>query len=424
MRETEMTDNEAYVYEIKISKSDGIYRYIGWHYGLANGHYFNSSTNEQLKEDWYNHPDSREFIIVAQGTRYDMSYLEWKMLTEVDARNNPFYYNKSNGGGKYLKKYGDETMIKQIRDDVVERRFLGKSVELEELSKYHFYQVRTTLIDKSHGALLGQKISDMQGDMSDWEPLVILEDMEGPDGEPHTVGQGNHRYYGAKLASKQYKISPIPCQWIPKKVWSKLDKHDLHSLIMGLNPQNDKPSLSMSDDEAIGWILNQYKEKNVPINSSSNLEYLFEIQKFTKRKVEQGLMVKAKKQLDNQNQIPHGKIIRDYTSGDDKRNLEQLIEQEENLGYVTMAISSGMFKWGLLIEEIFDFQDLTKKYSIILYHTSVDTKNNWDKQYRDRIEGKLKEWATALGNEDMFTVRVLPWLKDNPLLQPNDLLEE
>ena len=44
-----MEDYEAYVYEIKITKSDGIYYYIGWHSGLVNGHYFNSSEYQQLK---------------------------------------------------------------------------------------------------------------------------------------------------------------------------------------------------------------------------------------------------------------------------------------------------------------------------------------------------------------------------------------
>ena len=236
MRVNMVDDYDAYVYEIKIIKIDEIYYYIGWHAGLVNGHYFNSSENQQLKEDWKNYPDSREYNIIKTGTRYDMAYLEWQMLTKVNARNNPFYYNRSNGGGMYLKKHGDVNMIEQVHNDIKNQKFLGPPIELDDLNKLHFHQIREVVIDQGHGQLLGQKISDKQGDMSDWDPLLIFKDMLGPEGEPHTVGQGNHTAYGANQAAKDYSITPIPTQWVDKKVWSKFDEDDLESLLMLLNP--------------------------------------------------------------------------------------------------------------------------------------------------------------------------------------------
>tara|TARA_B100000287_G_C20602598_1_gene768721 strand:- start:221 stop:1498 length:1278 start_codon:yes stop_codon:yes gene_type:complete len=424
MRETEMTDYEAFVYEIKIVKSDGTYRYIGWRYGLINGYYWNSSELQILKEDWRNHPDSREYIIHGTGTRYDMAYLEWKMLTAVDARNNPFYYNATNGGGKYLKKHGKVNMIYQIHDDIKEGKFLSSPIELNELNNLYFYQIREQQIDRSHGALLGQKISDLQGDMSEWEPILILEDMEGPNGEPHTVGQGNHTTFGANQASKDWSITPIPCQRIPKSVWSKLDEDEIESLLLLLNPLDEKPRLSTSEGRAIAWVLKQYRTKNVPIKAQSNLEYLMRMN-FTKKKIEQGIMVKAKEQLDNEDNIPDGMIIVDYKSGDDKRNLQGLMASWEKRGYVTMACSTGVFKWDTLLQEKVLKNDKSTKYAIFVYHTSVKTKKNWDEHYGQTIRDTLKVLGEQMGNKNKFYLHdPLKFLKENPLLQPNDLLEE
>ena len=92
---------EAYVYEIVIGKLDGVYRYVGWNAGLAEGDYFHSIKNEEmlevLKEDWANHPDTRERNILAKGDCHEMAYKEWKILSKPDpisrltAKDNPYY---------------------------------------------------------------------------------------------------------------------------------------------------------------------------------------------------------------------------------------------------------------------------------------------------------------------------------------------
>ena len=100
-----MTDYyDAYVYEIKIFKGEETFYYVGWHMGLISDEYLCSASDPILKEDYANF--DHEFTVIKTGTAYDMAYLEWKMLSEVDAKNNPFYYNKSNGGCKYLKTHG------------------------------------------------------------------------------------------------------------------------------------------------------------------------------------------------------------------------------------------------------------------------------------------------------------------------------
>ena len=90
---------EAFVYLWQNNK-DGK-KYIGYHKGDANDGYDTSSKDPEFLEAMAQGYMKRE--IIAYGTAQDMIALERTMLLEVDAKNNPDYYNKSNGGGGDLK---------------------------------------------------------------------------------------------------------------------------------------------------------------------------------------------------------------------------------------------------------------------------------------------------------------------------------
>ena len=49
-----------------------------------------------------------------------MCYLEWKLLSDVNAKDNEFYYNSSNGGGEYLKKGCNIHIVTKILQDINE----------------------------------------------------------------------------------------------------------------------------------------------------------------------------------------------------------------------------------------------------------------------------------------------------------------
>ena len=181
---------------------------IGYHKGLFNDSYFNSSEDEQMKKDLSKYDYDIELI--ATGTKEDMTYLEHKMLKEVDAKNNPMYYNKTNGGSKFLKTDNLDLLY-----EAVESGEYLKTISYKELKEKERYQVREKELDLSHARDLGEKIEELRGDMSGWTPLLIFEGM-ADDGDD-TLGNGNHTLYGAGRASKNFDISDIKCHVIRKK---------------------------------------------------------------------------------------------------------------------------------------------------------------------------------------------------------------
>ena len=106
-----MSIYEAFVYEWTNNKNG--MKYIGSHKGNQNDGYVSSS--KYLLEDYKKDPQSFTRKILAFGTTEEMRSLETEMLQEVDACNNPLYYNKHNQNGKFLcLSHTEETKKKML----------------------------------------------------------------------------------------------------------------------------------------------------------------------------------------------------------------------------------------------------------------------------------------------------------------------
>ena len=93
------TPSESFVYYWQNSQNNKIY--LGSHKGLEDDGYTHTSSNKKFVKEFVEHPERFVRTIVAYGTWKDMRELEAGMLHFVDARKNPMYYNKSNGGATY-----------------------------------------------------------------------------------------------------------------------------------------------------------------------------------------------------------------------------------------------------------------------------------------------------------------------------------
>ena len=87
--------NEAFVYCWTDWGKDKLY--VGVHCGSPDDGYVCSSVN--MKEERFARRNDFSRTIVASGTREDMYKFERTILKAVDAKNNPHYYNKTNGAG-------------------------------------------------------------------------------------------------------------------------------------------------------------------------------------------------------------------------------------------------------------------------------------------------------------------------------------
>jgi hypothetical protein len=403
---------EAYVYEIKIFKGEETFYYVGWHMGLISDEYLCSSSDPILKEDYANF--DHEFNVIETGTAYDMAYLEWKMLTEVDAKNNPFYYNKSNGGGKYLKKHGNIIMIDKLEDEIKAKKYLAEPTPLQKFkdNQIRVFQIRDIDGTKaSHVTSLSHKIDELEGDMSTWEPIVIFKDMDGP--EEDVLGQGNHTTTAGIKSSKNYKISDIPTQMIPKSVWSKLSPFELETLLLRLNPLPEKPSLPTSETSAEQWLIKNLNKNGVPIKSDSNVEELkkwgFSVQKITK-----GLMPSAIRSMNNKNGLKPGHIIIDYTTGEAKQMLDDAISANKSDTEFAMAWPSSWLKWDKIMNDYFPLHNNKDFWTIYIFHKSADDKKQWEDTEFDKYKTTFDILAEKF--DIQIDWEVLPFSKKNPLL--------
>jgi hypothetical protein len=87
--------NEAFVYCWTDWAKDKLY--IGVHIGSPDDGYVCSSI--PMKEERFTRPGDFTRTIVASGSKENMYSFERTLLKVVDAKNDPHYYNKSNGGG-------------------------------------------------------------------------------------------------------------------------------------------------------------------------------------------------------------------------------------------------------------------------------------------------------------------------------------
>jgi len=405
-----LQEYEAYVYLINIKTINK--KYIGYHKGLESDPYIHSSTSEELKKDMNEY--GYDIQIIQKGTCEQMAMLERKMLSKVDAKNNPNYYNKSNGGGKYVKT---QILSNDIYKEFTKDKY-KKTMTYDEFVNLEKYQIRFENTKPSHVNDLEEQIIDLKGDMSKWENVLLV--FEGNKNSNDLLANGIHTQFACKRASRKIKITDLPVVSIPYKVHKEYNVNEKKEYINTLNPKNKKPKLEMSDEDAKQVILNRYYDKNIPVISDDNNDYLSKCG-FSQR-ARNSLYKKVISEINNKEWIPNGHIIRDYVNDDvDRRFLNQLKIDDEKNGNYTISNSSANFHWtDFLVKHLPRILEKNIKTVIIRpYHTSVDNKQKWaNTNSVDCSQNKLNAAIQNLNKAGValnFYISPLEFTKINPL---------
>jgi len=368
---------EAFVYvwqNIKDKK-----KYIGYHKGSIHDGYDTSSTSKEMNDAFARGELVRE--IIATGSVKDMIALERKMLLDADARNNDEYYNKSNGGGSELKNF-IKPSLDTLQENIMYKQYPVEMVQKEVVAAYKKFQVRFNEIDSQHVKTLRDKIDDLNGDTSDFEPVHVLLDYFGKS--EHLLLDGNHRVI-ATMNSKRAQF--IPVQYIPKSAWSPFSKLELKTLANRLNPLPDKPALSANKDDAVKFLIERYEDgEGVNVKSDQNAEELLKWG-FTKKQINAYMKI-AQKQIDNFTSIPNGAVWINWPVTRNKE-LKSIVEQNRDKNTMAISASSGGFRLDTLLKE--STYHLTKTRAVVvMYHPSPSAKKQWDREYLPQYEKVIK----------------------------------
>ena len=383
-------NSEAFLYKFTNLQSNK--KYIGIHKGKPYDGYLNSSTNEQLHEDWLDPNAQFAYDVLQYGTYTYVQAEEHQMLKEINAKDSDEYYNKSNGGSSLqVPRF---PLVKYIVDQIISSKsydgIVAKYVAIKNLSKFRLQIREFTLLPKHV-----KRLRDIINDKSSLGHLlvVILKDRLYDGRKGDLIIDGNHSIEAA-TTSKFSGAGNIPVLEISEdmhKDWTD-DEVDLISLMC--NPRSDNPRLESSYEDIAREVC---KLRMKGLDSASKpikeLKDYFRLSSNEKTKVSK----LANEMFAELN--PNDATWIDYGTGSEGREIKKLIEKEcvthgHHTGIFSKHYSTSKYNaWSDLYDMILynekNPNDKITTYKVRWYHKDKNYKDTWTKKWQKNNESVI-----------------------------------
>jgi hypothetical protein len=386
-----ITDNtKAYVYKITVNSTNK--KYIGFHKlkeGEVVSNYIHSSEDAIFQEDFAKGDNTYE--IIAEGNATDMATLERDMLLEVDAKNNEEYYNKSNGGGMYVKSVGKKLEIMEVYQLIKNKELKIDLIKKAVIIALARYQTRVENTDMKHVQTLADTMIDLHGNINDFDPIIVLRGY-GKNGKD-IILDGNHTTLAAKQVS--YVVN-VPTMYIEKEIWSQFDEVQLVILANLLNPQQEKAAKSGSIDDQVSWIVKSFKKNGVLADSQENIDILKSMN-FKTRSIN-SIIKKAKTKITLNDKLPDGwiwKVWKLYQT-----ELDTIIENASDRDSVAYATSSGKFNFEVALDKLEALMTMKSKkryMTIFVTHPTWAHMQEFQTKWLPIYKKKIETWIAPKG---------------------------
>jgi len=391
---------EAYVY--RFTNLDNNKVYVGVHKGYVNDGYWHSSTNEEFNKIFSDNDSNLKLEILAYGNFNDMLLEEARILKRNDAKNNPMFYNKTNGSASSLPP--DIELMEELSTAIMSRKFPVTKELIVDIDSLPRLQVRLEE-DKEHRRDIKERIEDAGGNTDKCFPIVIYVN-RGRKGED-IIGDGNHTLGGAKDAKH---CTHVPVIRVPKEVHKKYSDEELIGVGNLLNKKPEILKKSMSVADAIKYIVS-VTNTGMSHDSESNKRYLSACG-FTKKRIAV-ILQKAKEEIERAGLRLKGQVWVNYTEPVHRATLDATVEGFKNSDTMCLAVSSAMFKWDNIFNLVFAHTEEDKKNRgsykptktnlvIVVYHPNLDGEEKWRTTYQPDVYRKLKYFLEPLG----YTCRI------------------
>ena len=328
---------EAFLYEWTY-KPDGRV-YVGIHKGTAFDGYHHSSECEEMNYLFRTEGENFERKLLKEGKYNAMKNEEYKVLKLADARNNPNYFNKSNGSP--ASKGVDRIAVEKFYEWIIAQTPVLENAE-KLIAPYTLsIQVRTD-DEQGRSANIGSLIDDNKGDTIETGLRVtVLEEYwdNCPDGQTalDAVLDGNHSIKGTIMSKHGVEVPVIR---IPFEMYCHFNNAEIKLLGNFLNRRSSKLDIkSNSPDDLVKMIRTNYDEENIMPESEECFEILSALN--VPSRTARSLMKKAAKEIEINEINMNGKKIKDWTSGENKKKLASLIEKDIDQGQLAYSITSG-----------------------------------------------------------------------------------
>lgn len=385
---------EGYLYRFTDMDTNRVY--VGIHKGYVGDGYWHSSKNKEFDKLLANSEANLKYEILEYGDYNQMTVSEHKILSEADAKNNPLFFNKTNGAPKY--KPIDLEKVKELVERIENGEFTSDVKEsIEEVSKYFKLQVRF-IENPEHVRDISEKIDDAGGSTDKCNPVIIaVKRQAGSD----VIIDGNHTV-AAVVKSKHGR--DVPVARIPEDVHSEYTNEELLAVGNLMNRPPDVIKQRASKLDMIKYIQAQY-EKGVPVDDISNKSFLKEM-KFSNNQIK-SILKEAKQEIEKGELKKANQLWIDYTTGSGKKSLEAKKDSTKDKDTMCIAVSSAMFRWDHIFNHVFTETELDKKTKIrektksklviLVHHNGPAAEEKWKQDYQPDAFAKLKYFLNPLG---------------------------
>ena len=372
-------ENEKYfVYEwYNITKD--MY-YVGYHKtedGSPFDGYWHSSKDKEFADDFST--CEWRYTIKDWGNQSLMLGLENTILTNAKAKDNPKYYNKTNGMPQEFN-LPDLDTVYEIADEILTDGCWDEITPVlmskEDLTDLVEYQPRHDSLDAEHEQYLKNKIDDSNGEYAKEELLLLVlvdRDWEGKVCNLQINGRhSKNAFFKSKTGTK------IRVLYVPKKKHIIFDDEEVRQLSMAMNPVAEKKVLETDIKDIIK---NVYNLKRQGVSSKSKtVQKILNRNHLTSKERRKVLKEVKEMLLENQSQVNQLWIM--YNAGKEEQELQEKVEDENRQpGVYCRSYGTKVNDFWKALHKIRDLNEKNpgtiKIFKCIFWHLSKEVEQNW-----------------------------------------------
>jgi hypothetical protein len=379
-------NSEAFVYKFTNLKTNQ--KYIGIHKGQPFDGYLHSSSNLDFHEDFLSPNAEFQYDVIEYGTYNYVTSVEHTLLKEVNAKDNPEYYNKSNGvPGMSVPRVAE---CEYVANQIGKKEYNGVEPQYIPVSMLpkHKLQIREFTLQPEHVKSLRDRIND-QASLTHLM-VVILSNRKYRGRTGDLIIDGNHSIEAAKT-SRYGDAGQMPVLRIPEDMHESWTDEEVDLISLMLNPREENPRLPSSLEDIAKQVCNLmlqgFEANSKPIKT---LKDHFKLTSNEKSKVSK----LARKMYEEIN--PPAATWIDYGTGSEGREIKKLIEKEcvthgHYTGIFSKCYSTSKYNaWSDLYDMILHNQknpeNLITTYRVRWYHVNAKYKKTWEDKWRKNNE--------------------------------------
>jgi hypothetical protein len=247
--------------------------YYGVHKGSIFDLYQHSSENDEFNTLFLSPNSNLKFEVLELGDFVSMRQREAEILVKNDAKNNPLYFNKSNGIPLHSIVQSTSKII-NLRNKIITGYFTSRDyMEVAVLKSFIRFQNRGKE-HLEHKKEIEERIIDAGRVANKCSPIVLLENYDGVG--KHRIIDGIHTLSACKSAG----CKDVPVSIIPKLVWSEFSYDELFRTSVAMNPLNSNPKIPVDEETILETLKSghrayivKHKKKNIARNED-DIEFL------------------------------------------------------------------------------------------------------------------------------------------------------